>query len=95
VQARVRLRRSCRQCSQGETTQSLLLALAYGFPITILVPAVPLGAPKGRWHSYEIRRAMFQKFPAFYGQATKSHTQPIFMIVEYRNAQVQFSVRVV
>jgi uncharacterized circularly permuted ATP-grasp superfamily protein len=58
----------------------------------ILVSADPLGAPKGPWYSYEIRRAMFQKFPAFYGQATKTHTQPTFTIVEYRKAQVQFSM---
>ena len=58
----------------------------------ILVSAVPLGAPKGPWDSYEIRRAMFQKFPAFYGQATKTHTQHTFTIFEHRNAQVQFSL---
>jgi hypothetical protein len=58
----------------------------------ILVTAVPLGAPNAPWHSYEIRRAMFQKFPAFYRQATKPHIQPTFTIVEYRNAQVQFSL---
>ena len=72
--------------------RSLLLAQVCGVPIRILVSAVPKGAPKRPWHSYEIRREMFQKFPAFCGQATKTHTQPTFTIDEYRSVLVEFSL---